>query len=209
MYTGDVGYTAAVSQLPTAALSPNTGPIQKLLSPSVTWPHTRGKQSPRWKYCSYPLISGFWMEKKQWPYSVTKLTILWISSKVTTSCGCFFHTVIYLCTNPSMLDQARHEKLQHLQLFALENHHLDIFPAVAIIPQTPHMAWQTIFVFLQNLTPCNASAAHVNINKAWHFPSFVHILQMNCNSAWQDHRYCSIDIKCIQAGRWTKARGAF
>lgn len=49
-----------------------------------------------------------------------------------------------------------------------------------------------------------SSAAHVNINK--HFPSFVHLLQMNSNSAWEDHRYRSTDIKCLQAGRWTKAR---
>lgn len=39
----------------------------------------------------------------------------------------------------------------------------------------------------------------MSFNKAFYmFHVFVHNLQMNCNSAWQDHRYRSVDIKCIQ-----------
>lgn len=57
--------------------------------------------------------------------------------------------------------------------------------------------WLCILSYL--LTLCQAS-----VNKVKHSQSFVHVLQMNSNSALQDHRYCSIDIKCIQAAQWTE-----
>lgn len=64
------------------------------------------------------------------------------------------------------------------------------------LPQSSTYGLTYCFVFLQNRTPC-PTKRHIP-------PSFVHILQMNRNSAWQDHCYRSIDIKFIQAGQWTK-----
>lgn len=72
----------------------------------------------------------------------------------------------------------------------------------------PSASWinlPTIFHIWLNILFCFLTESYTSSNKASH-PSqvFVHILQMNCNSAWQDHRYRSIDIKFIQAGQWTK-----
>lgn len=63
----------------------------------------------------------------------------------------------------------------------------------------PHKLHIWLCILLYLLTLCQAS-----VNKVKHSLSFVHILQMNSNSALQDHRYCSIDIKCIQAAQWTE-----
>lgn len=119
----------------------------------------------------------------------------------------FLRIVIGLCTNLAMLDHPLHEKLPCLQLFIWENYQQPGYhPYWSKTPTNSPYGLTYCFIFLQNLTPCYASAAHVN--KAWHSPRFVHILQMNCNSAWHDHRYCSVDIKCVQAGQRTEARWA-
>lgn len=55
-------------------------------------------------------------------------------------------------------------------------------------------------------TPPPRRSAAVLRRRITFFSGFAHVLQMNCNSAWRDHRYRSIDIKCIQA--WTSEQKA-
>lgn len=66
-----------------------------------------------------------------------------------------------------------------------------------LLPQTSHrlQIWLDIqFCFLTEYLLDFSHKANILI-------SFVHILQMNWNSAFQDHRFSSVDIKSIRAGQ--------
>lgn len=110
-----------------------------------------------------------------------------------------------LFTNLARLDQPLHEELQCLQLFVLVQR-----PAFLSFwsknPTNSTYGLTYCCVFLQNLAPCCASATHVNKHDISHL--LLTSCKLKCNSAGQDRRYCSIDMKCLQAEQWTEARWA-
>lgn len=105
----------------------------------------------------------------------------------TTSCGRYRDLSVYKPRHARR--KARHHHLRKPTAPCWS-------PARGLKPHKLHI-WLCILLYL--LTLCQAS-----VNKVKHSLRFVHILQMNSNSALQDHRYCSIDIKCIQAAQWTE-----